>query len=252
MSPTIDLYAELGLAPGADEGAIRHAFRRLAFELHPDRNPDPAAADAFRRVRMAYETLIDPEYQEAAEAWAVTEQVMRAAAVAARTRKHPASERATVRFALETGPRGLAPAVAGRVAFLLVAAALLAVVLAVIADAAFVIAVVACLAGAPAAWLTRRRPAALRLYGDGFEDDRWPEAGRIGWGDVYALDPDYAVGTLDLALAAPVADRLAHLEAPPRDALVWQGDRPFYRLPLGEQVRQAVSAVEARTGLRAR
>ena len=252
MTSTADLYAHLGLAPGADEQTIRHAFRRLAFELHPDRNPDPDAADAFRRVRAAYETLLDPEYQEAAEAWAVTEEIMRAAAEASRTRTRPVSEHASVCFALESGLRGLKPAVAGRVAVVLTVSAGLAGLLAAAVDLVFLLVAVVCGASAMSVWVTRRQQSLLHFYGNGFEDDRWPDAGRIGWGDVYALEADHAAGTLDLALSAPVAADLAELEVRPAGVLVWQGDRPFYRLPLGENLRPAVTAFEARTGLSAR
>jgi DnaJ-domain-containing protein 1 len=250
MAPYIDPYTQLGLAPGADEHAIRQAFRRLAFELHPDRNADPAATESFVRLRKAYETLLDPAYHEAVEAEAVAETVLRAAAEAAKTR--PVRERASARFVLAAGPRGLAPAVAGRVAVVCVVAAVLAVTLAVLAEAVFALAGAACLIAAAAAWLTRRRPAAVRLYGSGFEDDRWPEAGRIGWGDVCALDPDYAAGFLDLALSEAAAARLERLPTRPREALVWQGSQPFYRLPLGATVREVVPAVEGRTGVHAR
>jgi hypothetical protein len=247
----MDLYAQLGLSPGADESAIRHAFRRLAFDLHPDRNPDPTATEAFVRLRTAYETLLDPAYHEAVEAERVTETVLRSAAEAARARTQPVEERASARFVLEVGPRGLAPAVARRVAVACVGAAVCAVALAVLAGAAFALAAVACFVAAPAVWLTRRRPSALHLYGSGFEDERWPEAGRIGWGDVYALDPDYTAGFLDLALSEPVAARLVRLTDRPRGTLVWQGDQAYYRLPLGAAARQGVAAFEARTGRRA-
>lgn len=54
-----DPHTLLGLAPGADVGEIKLAFRRLAMRWHPDRNPDPAAADHFRRLRAAFESLLD-------------------------------------------------------------------------------------------------------------------------------------------------------------------------------------------------
>jgi hypothetical protein len=250
MAPCTDLYADLGLAPGADSAAVRQAFRRLAFDLHPDRNPDPRAAEAFRRIRAAYEALLDPAHREALEAEEIVEAAMRAAGEAARTRVQTQQEPAPVGFPLDPGRRGLAPAVAVRVALACVVAAVFAVTLAVLAEAVFVLAGAACLAAAPAVWLTRRQPATLHLYGNGYEDDRWPEAGRIGWGDVYALDPDYTAGTLDLALSEPVAARLARVDDRPCDTLVWQGDRPFYRLPLGDQLCGVLRVVEARTGLR--
>jgi hypothetical protein len=251
MVSSADLYAALGLAPGADDTTIRQAFRRLAFDLHPDRNPDPRAAEAFVRVRAAYEALLDPARREALEAEEVVDTVMRAADEAARTRARMQQGQDAVRFPLDPDRRGLAPEVAGRVAAVCVVTAVLAVTLAVLAEAVFALAGAACLVAAPAVWLTRRRPSELRLYGDGFEDERWAAAGRIGWGDVYALDADYAAGTFDLALSEPVAARLAGLPERPRGVLVWQGDRPFYRLPLGSGLAAVVGLAEARTGLRA-
>lgn len=57
-----DLYEQLGVARGADEAAIKKAYRKLAKELHPDRNKDnPAAADRFSRVTHAYDILTDKD-----------------------------------------------------------------------------------------------------------------------------------------------------------------------------------------------
>ena len=58
----MDYYLVLGLRPGASEGEIKRAYRRLARKYHPDINPgDHTAETVFRRVVEAYETLIDPE-----------------------------------------------------------------------------------------------------------------------------------------------------------------------------------------------
>jgi hypothetical protein len=54
---TADLHALLGLAAGASASEIRSAYRRLARQLHPDVNPDPAAADRFKRITQAYDLL---------------------------------------------------------------------------------------------------------------------------------------------------------------------------------------------------
>jgi DnaJ-class molecular chaperone len=57
-----DLYAELGVARGASADDIRKAFRKLAKELHPDRNPgDKKAEERFKRVSAAFDILGDPE-----------------------------------------------------------------------------------------------------------------------------------------------------------------------------------------------
>lgn len=56
-----DYYKTLGVEEGADAAAIKKAYRKLARELHPDRNPDdPTAEDRFKEVQQAYETLSDP------------------------------------------------------------------------------------------------------------------------------------------------------------------------------------------------
>lgn len=56
-----DLYAVLGVSPTATEDEIKRAFRRLAAEHHPDRNPDDKrAATRFKRINAAYQVLSDP------------------------------------------------------------------------------------------------------------------------------------------------------------------------------------------------
>ncbi len=56
-----DHYAALGLVPSATGADIKKAFRQLAAQYHPDRNPDPNAAALFRGVQEAYEVLGDPD-----------------------------------------------------------------------------------------------------------------------------------------------------------------------------------------------
>jgi molecular chaperone DnaJ len=59
---TMDFYAILGLGPQATTADIKRAYRRLARRYHPGINPgDRAAADHFRRITEAYDTLVDPE-----------------------------------------------------------------------------------------------------------------------------------------------------------------------------------------------
>lgn len=55
-------YRTLGVPREAQQEAIKQAYRQLAMELHPDRNPDnPAVADKFRDVNAAYALLGDVE-----------------------------------------------------------------------------------------------------------------------------------------------------------------------------------------------
>ncbi len=57
-----DLYSELGVARSASEADIKKAYRKLAKELHPDRNKDnPKAADRFSKVTQAYDILTDKD-----------------------------------------------------------------------------------------------------------------------------------------------------------------------------------------------
>ena len=55
-----DFYAILGIERTADEKVIKSAYRKLAHQYHPDKNPDdPEAARRFRECSEAYEVLSD-------------------------------------------------------------------------------------------------------------------------------------------------------------------------------------------------
>lgn len=57
-----DPYSMLGVARGASEADIKKAYRKLAKELHPDRNKDnPKAAEKFSQVTAAYDLLSDKD-----------------------------------------------------------------------------------------------------------------------------------------------------------------------------------------------
>ena len=55
-----DYYNILGIDKEAGDGDVKKAYRRLAIVHHPDKNPDdPAAAERFKDIGEAYETLSD-------------------------------------------------------------------------------------------------------------------------------------------------------------------------------------------------
>jgi curved DNA-binding protein CbpA len=56
-----DYYAILGVAQAATDDELKHAYRRLALQHHPDRNPgDRRAEERFKEISEAYAVLMDP------------------------------------------------------------------------------------------------------------------------------------------------------------------------------------------------
>ena len=56
-----DPYGILQLEKGATAAEVKRAYRKLSLKYHPDKNPDPAAAQFFAEsVTKAYKALSDP------------------------------------------------------------------------------------------------------------------------------------------------------------------------------------------------
>uniref|UniRef100_A0A6C0F2M3 J domain-containing protein n=1 Tax=viral metagenome TaxID=1070528 RepID=A0A6C0F2M3_9ZZZZ len=54
------LYETLGVEPDANDEQIKKAYKKLAFQFHPDRNSDPSANAKFQEINEANEVLSDP------------------------------------------------------------------------------------------------------------------------------------------------------------------------------------------------
>lgn len=60
-----DYYEVLGIQKGADKKEIKSAYRKMAKELHPDRNKAEDAEEKFKEVQEAYEVLSDDNKRHA-------------------------------------------------------------------------------------------------------------------------------------------------------------------------------------------
>ncbi len=124
---TIDFYAVLGVAPGADADTISDAFRARAKQMHPDVVGDVGPlAERFKEVTAAYEVLSDPQRRRDYDA------SRRAASADAGTVPTGLPARAAQR------PRAIQPAWSGRRVRWVVAAGLVSVLLGV-AFAVFIV-----------------------------------------------------------------------------------------------------------------
>ncbi|ESR26081.1 molecular chaperone DnaJ [Lutibaculum baratangense] len=61
-----DYYETLGIERGAGDADVKRAFRKLAMQCHPDKNPGDAEAEhRFKEINEAYEALKDPQKRAA-------------------------------------------------------------------------------------------------------------------------------------------------------------------------------------------
>ena len=62
MSERTDYYEVLGVSRQADASELKRAYRKLALDLHPDRNPgDKESESRFKEASEAYQVLSDPD-----------------------------------------------------------------------------------------------------------------------------------------------------------------------------------------------
>ena len=60
-----DFYTLLGVPRECSEAEVKKAYRKLAMEFHPDRNPSAGAEAKFKEITEAYEVLRDPQKRAA-------------------------------------------------------------------------------------------------------------------------------------------------------------------------------------------
>ena len=70
-----DLYAVLNVARGVDVDAVKRAYKAHAMQLHPDRNDQPGAEDAFKKLLEAYVVLSNAKHRAAYDSECASQRV---------------------------------------------------------------------------------------------------------------------------------------------------------------------------------
>jgi molecular chaperone DnaJ len=66
MAERTDYYKVLGVGKNASDEEIKKAYRKLARQYHPDRNPgDKKAEERFKQISAAYDVLSDSDKRKA-------------------------------------------------------------------------------------------------------------------------------------------------------------------------------------------
>jgi DnaJ homolog subfamily C member 17 len=68
LPPNVDLYDILKTSPSSTDSELRHAYRKRAVVLHPDKNKSPTADADFNVLRIAFDVLISPTARAAYDA----------------------------------------------------------------------------------------------------------------------------------------------------------------------------------------
>ena len=75
MQQKEDLYQTLRLSKNAGADEVKKAFKKLAIENHPDKNPgDASKEDTFKKINQAYSILSDPQKREMYDRFGITEE----------------------------------------------------------------------------------------------------------------------------------------------------------------------------------
>ena len=65
MASKRDYYESLGVSRESSPDELKKAFRQLALQYHPDRNPgDKSSEERFKEINEAYSVLSDPEKRQ--------------------------------------------------------------------------------------------------------------------------------------------------------------------------------------------